>query len=261
MGSKGYDMPIFQEISPGLWAPSAMAAGPFKGLQGGAVAGLLTAEIEALAAERQWGRAVSSAAWFLRPVPMAKLRSSVTVIQSGGRVSIIDNALRAEGETEISAMVRVTLIRERAIDVPGFLARAQELYDPTVLPRVLRPAPHGKPWFMDTMDVHPTEGMVWFRLKESIVINAGPLAQAMGPADWAHGISRPISNVIADPNPNLTVHLIRRPQSEWIAVQSQTTWEPEAGMGMGSGLLRDLSGNIGVVSMAVALTPFPKATH
>jgi hypothetical protein len=254
----GYKMPVFEEKSPGLWAPSELAAGPFKGLQGGAVAGLLTAEIEAQSAEREWGQAVSSSAWFLRPVPMAELRTTVSVVQTGGRVSIIDNFLRVDGEIEMSAMVRVTLIRERAIDVPGFSKRSETFFDPSILPRVSWPAPHRKPWFMDTMEMHPSETTVWFRLLELIARNAGPLSQAMGPADWAHGISRPISNVVADPNPNLTVHLLRQPQSDWIGVQSQTFWEPNKGMGLGSGLLRDEIGEIGSVSMAVALTPFPK---
>ena len=51
---------IFEPLgAPNHWQPSALAAGPFAGLQGGAVASLLTAEVEAIAAERKWGTAVS----------------------------------------------------------------------------------------------------------------------------------------------------------------------------------------------------------
>jgi hypothetical protein len=43
-------MPIFDAGSePGTWHPSPLAAGPFAGLQGGAIAGLLIGEVEALA--------------------------------------------------------------------------------------------------------------------------------------------------------------------------------------------------------------------
>jgi hypothetical protein len=45
------------------WRPSALAAGPSAGLQGGAVASLLTAEVEALATAKNWGTAVSVTAW------------------------------------------------------------------------------------------------------------------------------------------------------------------------------------------------------
>src|SRR3981189_1582353 len=73
------------------WQPSALAAGPFAGLQGGAVASLLTAEIEALAVARNWGTAIAASAWFLRPTPMAELRTQLSVVSEGGRVSVVDN--------------------------------------------------------------------------------------------------------------------------------------------------------------------------
>ena len=61
---------IFEPLAaPNCWQPSVLAAGPFAGLQGGAVASLLTAEVEALAEERKWGTAVSATAWLLRPTP------------------------------------------------------------------------------------------------------------------------------------------------------------------------------------------------
>jgi hypothetical protein len=37
---------VFESIGQHRWQPTPLAAGPFAGLQGGAVAGLLTAEIE-----------------------------------------------------------------------------------------------------------------------------------------------------------------------------------------------------------------------
>src|SRR5215468_11853418 len=118
----GGAMPIFDALdSPGRWRPSPLAAGPFAGLQGGAVASLLTAEVEALAAERNWGTAISSAAWFLRPTPMADLRSELKVVSEGGRVSVIDNTLWPVGDDMPCATVRVTFSRERAVEVPGLV--------------------------------------------------------------------------------------------------------------------------------------------
>ncbi len=52
-------MAIFEPAGPNRWQPTALAAGPFAGLQGGAVASLLTAEVEALAEQRKWGTAIS----------------------------------------------------------------------------------------------------------------------------------------------------------------------------------------------------------
>jgi hypothetical protein len=62
-----------------------------------------------------------------------------------------------------------------------------------------------------------------------------------------------------DPNPNLTVQLVRVPQGEWIGIRAQTRWQPVTGLGLGSGTLFDIRGEIGRVSMSVVLIPFPKA--
>ena len=96
-------MAIFEPLgAPNHWQPSALAAGPFAGLQGGAVASLLTAEIEAVADQRNWGTAISSSAWFLRPTPMADLRTQLAVVTEGGRVSVV-------GTTRCGPQMRISL--------------------------------------------------------------------------------------------------------------------------------------------------------
>ncbi len=254
-------MAIFIEQGASLWMPTAMARGPFAGLQGGAVAGLLAGEIERHAVERNWGEALTVSAWFLRPTPLAMLRTQITPIHQGGRISVVDNMVRVEGHDQPCAMVRVTLGSPRPISVAGYESGGDCSFDPLQYPAVARKAPHGGPWFMDAMESRPGESVGWFRLKEDVVDGAGPLARVLGPADWAHGIFRPVANVVADPNPNLTVHLIRPPCGEWIGIEPQTHWQPESGCGMGGGLIRDSIGVIGRVAMSVALTPLPGSTR
>ena len=252
-------MAIFEPLdTPNHWQPSALAAGPFAGLQGGAVASLLTAEIEALADLRAWGTAISASAWFLRPTPMAQLRTQMAVLTEGGRVSVVDNTLWAAGEDQPCATVRVTLSRERAVEIPGFAEPTRATADPTQYPPRVIKAAHGKPWFMEAMEARAGDDVAWFRLNHAIIEGAGPLSSVLGPADWTHGIARPLQNVVADPNPNLTVQLFRRPQGPWIGVRAQTRWRPEAGLGTGSGVLLDVHGEIGRVSMSVILVPFPR---
>ena len=43
-----------------------------------------------------------------------------------------------------------------------------------------------------------------------------------------------------------------------MGVRAQTRWRPATGLGMGSGTLLDVHGEIGRVSMSVVLVPFPK---
>jgi hypothetical protein len=250
---------IFEPLeTPHHWRPSALAAGPFAGLQGGAVASLLTAEIERLAEVRNWGTAISASAWFLRPTPRAELRTRISTLTEGGRVSVIDNTLWAAGVEAPCATVRVTLSRERAVEIPGFTEVADQAADPLRLPQRTAKAAHGQPWFMDAMEARAGDGVIWFRLDHAIIEGAGPLSSVLGPADWTHGIARPVQNAVADPNPNLTVQLFRRPRGNWVGVRAQTRWRPAAGLGTGGGILLDLHGEIGRVSMSVILVPFPK---
>ena len=254
-------MAIFEPAGPNRWQPTALAAGPFAGLQGGAVASLLTAEVEALAEKRKWGSAIASSAWFLRPTPMTELRTELSVLTEGGRVSVIDNTLWPANEDQPCATVRVTLSRERGVEVPGFIEPAGETADPTRFPGRTRRAAHGRPWFMDAMEAREGDGVAWFRMNHAIIDGAGslskvPLSSVLGPADWTHGIARPFRDVVADPNPNLTVQLFRQPEGEWVGIRAQARWRPAGGLGVGSGVLLDINGEIGRVSMSVILVPF-----
>jgi hypothetical protein len=250
-------MTIFEPLSANRWKPTALAAGPFAGLQGGAVASLLTAEVEALADMRKWGTAISVSAWFLRPTPMAELRTQLSVVSERGRVSVIDNTLWPGNEEQPCATVRVTCSRERAVEVPGFTDPAREAADPTRFPIRTRQAAHGRPWFMEAMEARQGDGVAWFRMNHTIIEGAGPLSSVLGPADWTHGIARPLQDVVADPNPNLTVQLFRQPEGQWIGVRAEARWRPAGGLGAGSGVLLDVHGEIGRVSMSVILVPFP----
>jgi hypothetical protein len=188
------------------------------------------------------------------------LRTRITPIQSGGRITVIDNMMWAEGDEQPCALARVTLAKAKPIEITGYSAPEEKPVDPTQYALTEPRAPHGGPWFMDAMEVRHGPDVSWFKLKHPVVVGGGPLAQLLGPADWAHGIHRPIMNTVADPNPNLNVHLFRVPQGDWIGVESQTQWQPDLGVGMGGGLLRDIIGIIGHVSMSVALIPFPKTS-
>ncbi|WP_244486366.1 acyl-CoA thioesterase domain-containing protein [Bradyrhizobium viridifuturi] len=193
-------MAIFEPTAtPHHWRPAALAAGPFAGLQGGAVASLLTAEVEAMANARNWGTAISASVWFLRPTPMAELRTHVTVVTEGGRVSVVDNTLWPAGEAQPCATVRVTLSRERAVEVHGFQASTADPVDPMRFPLRSPHAVHGRSWFMDAMEVRAGDDVAWFRMHHEVIADAGPLARVLGPADWTHGIARPVQDAVAIP--------------------------------------------------------------
>jgi hypothetical protein len=59
---------------------------------------------------------------------------------------------------------------------------------------------------MNAMEARAGDGIVWFRMNQSIIDGAAslstvPLSSVLGPADWTHGIARPFQDVVAGPNP------------------------------------------------------------
>ena len=67
--------PTYREDA-GRWHPTAQAAGPFGGLHGGGISGILIAEMERKARQEGFGVGLSAGVMFLRPAPMAPLESS-----------------------------------------------------------------------------------------------------------------------------------------------------------------------------------------
>ncbi|MGD2131458.1 MAG: thioesterase family protein [Maricaulaceae bacterium] len=263
-------MAVFErDDEAGLWRPTLLARGP-SGLQGGAVAGLMVGEIERRAAEEDLGFALSATAWFLKPTPMQPLRSEMTVIRQGGRAAIIDNALTPEGEDEPCALARVMLVRPRPIEAPPFDDGLSETpIDPTELPVRTFGMRFEGPWFAEAMEMRfgemrsgetrTGEGVVWFKMNCDVVEGGGAMSQVVGPADWAHGIARPLPKLFMDPNPNLTVQLYRPLRGDWLGLEPSARWDRELGLGAGRATLRDVWGEVGSVSMAIALTRTPLA--
>jgi Acyl-CoA thioesterase C-terminal domain len=128
--------------------------------------------------------------------------------------------------------------------------------DPAGFPKApLRRAPHGGPWFMDTLDVREgADGIRWFGIQRPVVAPLTPMAKVLGPADWTHGLARPPEPRLADPNIDLIVQLTRLPDGDWIGVRPSTRWA-RTGVGRGAGVLHDRLGEIGAVSMGVTLLP------
>ena len=246
-------MPAFEKHEENSWNSAPSAMGPFSGLQGGGVAGLMVFELEALANAKALGLAVSASVEFLRPTQPGSLRTVPKIVRAGRRVSVLSNEIY-QGQT-CTARASICVIQPTqisAIATPSKAHHAPQELD--VLPA--RKALHGQPWMMDNFEVRQSdEGVIWFRYLDEIVDGMTPLARVLGPADWTHGLGRPATPRLADPNINLQVVLARQPDGDFLGIRPNTTWLP-SGIGMGEGMLLDPAGPFGRVMMSVALTPF-----
>ena len=85
----------------------------------------------------------------------------------------------------------------------------------------------------------------------------GPLERVLAIADSGNGVSQELSirrwHFI---NPELTVHLHREAEGEWICLDAQTAISP-GGSGLATSVLSDLKGEVGVGAQTLLIAPRP----
>ena len=234
------------ELTRGPWDPGAQHAGP--------PSALVCREVERLAdaAEFQVGRVTFE---ILRPVPIGPVAVEAEVVRPGRRVQMFEASLRGEGDEP--------LIRAR-----GWRIRTAELELPAGLTELGEPPPGpeegSEPEFFRTgQDVGYHTAMEWrsleggflepgpatFWMRQACPLVEGeepsPLQRTMVIADVGNGISavlNPLEYLFI--NVDLTVHLERMPEGEWVCVDAVTRPRPN-GVGSAESELSDRSGRIG----------------
>ena len=246
-------MPAFLKDEKNSWISTPRASGPFRGLQGGAVAGLLVSELEHMAEDQELGLAMSASVEFVRSSEHGILETRPEILRAGKRASTLTNVAYQDG----TMTAKATVCFVKPVDILAIGDPPEAEHDPDALPVLpSRQAPHGGPWMMDSFETRASpDGIAWFRYTDELLAKVGPLARVLGPADWTHGIARPPSPKLADPNLNLQVTVFRHPSGDHIGIAPKTTWMP-SGIGFGEGTLHDSKGEFGRVMMTVALTPF-----
>ena len=137
----------------------------------------------------------------------------------------------ADDDKDPCATARVTLVNERRVEAPASRLNARSAIDPTIYPARKPASFHGRPWMMDAMDVA--------RRRRCRLVSA----------NGADACGRPKGNAVLDPrscrlgarhcaaaaqrgrrsNPNLTVHLLKTPESGWIGIKPYTSWDTQRG--------------------------------
>ena len=238
------------------WTPHAEAGGPFGGLHGGAVSGLVVAEMEREAAAQQLGQAMSASVLLIRPAPMATLETRSELLRKGGRVGVIETSLIADGK----------LI---AKGIASFATAVAATATPAMAPRPAEPS-RLPPWdwisrfqhktLFDALDIRDDgNGTCWGRLRRPLAPFATPFADIFTVADCGtafyltgHGIKPRWSF----PNLDLAVHVSRAPVGPWIGVRAQSDWRSD-GRGLTQSVLFDEAGQLGSAAQSVALIPQP----
>ena len=229
------------ELTRGPWSAEAQHAGP--------PAALVARAFESL--EGEGLRLARFTLDVLRPVPVTPLRVEARAIRSGRSTQYAEASLADDaGEIARAAAWRIRGEPREELDLGP---------TPPPGPEEASPAPFFQPgWspsYFDAMEWRlargsldaPGPAAVWMRMRCALVDGEDPSATArvLAAADSGNGISwaLPLETSIFI-NTELTVHLARLPEDDWICLDARTRVGAE-GVGLAESILWDRRGMIG----------------
>jgi len=244
------------ESTRGPWDAAAQHAGP--------PAALLGHEIEGRPDARADMRVARITLDILRPVPIAELTVTTHVEHASRSIEIVEAVLAtADGRPTM----RASALRIRVADEPTPERRPPGPAPPTD-PNDLPETPTrfqfavGYHTAMETRYAagafaEPGPATVWFRMRHALVAGEpiSPLSRVLTAADSGNGVSNVLDfrqHVFI--NPELTVHLHRYPEGEWVCLDAATTTDPD-GIGLADTVLSDVMGPIGRGTQALFIGP------
>ncbi len=249
---------VATELTRGPWDSGAQHAGPPAALLGRAIENL------AGLGEGPRGRVVGRVTFeILAPVPIGPMRTTAEVVRPGRRVDMVEATLAdAEGRPLVRA--RAWRLLRREVPVPGGLEprRRPDPPPPEELEQADAYFPTGRDvGYHTAMEyrfargsfVESGPGIVWMRMLHPLVAGEEPtpLQRVLTVADSGNGISATLDyERFIFINVDLSVHLSRMPEGEWVCLDSVTVPEP-TGVGLTDTVLSDERGPIGIAAQTL----------
>lgn len=225
------------EHTRGPWDAATQHAGP--------PAALLGRAVEAKA--RPGMRAARLTFDIARPVPIAPLTVTASVVREGRSVAVVEAA--------IEPYVRCTALLIRAAEnaAPATGATSPPPFADAVA-KPFFPVPYDVGYhtamevrFATGSFTEPGPATAWMRMRLPLVEGEqpSPLTRVLIAADSGNGVSNVLDfERYLFVNPDLTVHLVRYPVGEWICLRAVTSIDG-AGIGVADTALYDEQGRIG----------------
>lgn len=240
--------------------PLANAGWYDEGQHGGAIAALVAGHVERSVPTLTDMQVSRLTLEIFRVIPLVSLRLETEVVREGKRIQNVQARVFDEDGLLLST---ATVQRLRVTDLP--------VPDDAAPPPPFIPHPDevdghvgdawgvgasGKTMFhRHAMEVREVSGgfgekgpgTVWMRLAKPIVAGEEPtpLQRVVATADFSNGVSRALDyNRWVFMNPDLTVHVSRYPDGEWVALDAESTYG-DLGRGVATGTLWDTAGWLG----------------
>jgi len=204
----------------------------------------------------------------VRPVPVGvRLRVATNVVREGKKIQVVDLTLSADDI--VCTRARALQIRDADLTSTGIPLPASTT---TINPFTVLPPPESlagvddRPGVADFLrfgaevrrTVEPIEGLhgVWVRLRIPVVAGEPVRAtsRATFPMDCVNliGLTGSIANVSMI-NADVSGHVFRAPQGEWVAMTGNTCFDHRVGHGASMATMGDSCGVFGVTSTSQIL--------
>jgi len=200
-------------------------------------------------------------------VPLGPVSLASSLARPGRRFQVVDATLDAGGRR--SCLARA--VRVRRAELPGAAGSPPASAGPASLP----PPEDGEPlaaflrsdremFYPGACEIRHVVGELgsgavaaWIRLRGEVVAGEAPsqLSRVAAAADFANGLSwiLPIEDWLYV-NTELTIHLAREPEGEWIGLDARTSMS-RAGFGLSTATLHDLHGPFGACAQSLFVEP------
>jgi hypothetical protein len=199
----------------------------------------------------------------LKPVPISPLRVEAGIERDGRRVQMLSASLYAD-ETEVMR-ARGWRLREDTVEIPdgllpGPLPHGPEDGEPgDFFPTGTDIGYHSavEYRFINGSFVEPGPATVWMRSRVPVVAGEeiSPLSRVLVVADSGNGVSATLDwRRFLFINVDLSVHLHRLPQGEWVCLDAVTLPQPD-GVGLADTSLWDERGPLGRAAQTLLVAP------
>ncbi|RLA35040.1 MAG: thioesterase family protein [Gammaproteobacteria bacterium] len=244
---------IGNDPSRGPWAADACHAG--------AVTGAIARALEQVVPEKQLTRLTVS---FGRPVPITGFRVESKIERNGRSVTTTNATLRDQDNRICATASSLHIVTHSYPDLPSAtiprlsFAEARSGHFPITNPL------HDLPFFGNNIEIayppeettEPGPTTLWMRTLPILENEKPSPFQTLCPiADCGNGISRNADSSQATfVNADLTIVAYRLPESEWLASQAISFWQP-SGIGVAQATLFDKVGSLGTALQTLIIRP------
>jgi hypothetical protein len=255
-------MAFFHDLGDGRFAATAHTTGPWDARfqHGGPPSALLGRAIERTA-PREDMIVARMTVEILGPIPVAELTVAAQRVRAGRSVELLEAVLAHEGR-DVARATAWRVKRTAGMSVPP---RAPA---PPPLPGTAATARDVPGWvegYLQAIDWRWVRGHLveagpatgWTRMRYPLVDDEAPspLTRVMIVADSGNGASSELDiarwHFI---NPELTVHLHREAEGEWVCLDATTTIS-DGGVGLATSQLSDQQGPIGIGAQTLLVQP------